>query len=174
MRSGISAAILCAAPVLMALAVSPAQKDTAPAAEPHYDMATNIDVMMVVTDVKDVAEGNPFPAGTPSSLVTPFTHPTSSSRPPAARLARLITLKSGQGRNRSGARWLCQQSWFVPCGNCLPRAFCCPLWARLWDCSWRAVGSRFIAAQLTGNYGTGVALVCGRRSFQSSFQDFNC
>ena len=44
----------------MALAVPSGQKDTAPAAEPRYDTATNIDVMMVVTDVKDVAEGNPL------------------------------------------------------------------------------------------------------------------
>jgi hypothetical protein len=44
----------------MALAVSSGQKDTAPAAEPRYDTATNVNVMMVVTDVKDVAEGSPL------------------------------------------------------------------------------------------------------------------
>jgi hypothetical protein len=60
MRLGISIAFFCAAPLLMALAVSSGQKDTAPAAEPRYDTATNVNVMMVVTDVKDVAEGSPL------------------------------------------------------------------------------------------------------------------
>jgi len=44
----------------MALAAPPGQKDTAPAAEPRYDRASNVNVMVVVTDVKDVAEGSPL------------------------------------------------------------------------------------------------------------------
>jgi hypothetical protein len=44
----------------VALTASPSQKEAAPTAEPRYDTATNIDVMVVVTDVKDVAPGNPL------------------------------------------------------------------------------------------------------------------
>lgn len=56
-----SVLLFCAAPLLLALsASSSSQKDAAPAEEPHYDTATNIDVMVVVTDVKDVAVGNPL------------------------------------------------------------------------------------------------------------------
>ena len=43
--------------MLLALSASSEQKDTA---EPRYDTATNIDVMMVVVDVKDIAAGNPL------------------------------------------------------------------------------------------------------------------
>jgi hypothetical protein len=60
MRIRTSLGFLCLAPLLMALAGPSEQKDTTPAAEPRYDTATNIDVMMVVTDVRDVAEGNPL------------------------------------------------------------------------------------------------------------------
>jgi len=60
MRLGTSVVIFCAAPLLVALTASPSQKEAAPTAEPRYDTATNIDVMVVVTDVKDVAPGNPL------------------------------------------------------------------------------------------------------------------
>lgn len=60
MRFGTSVLIFCAAPLLVALAASSSQKDTAPAAEPRYDASTNIDVMVVVADVKEVAPGNPL------------------------------------------------------------------------------------------------------------------
>jgi len=60
MRFGTLVIFLCAAPLLVALAASSSQKDTAPAAEPRYDASTNIDVMMVVADVKDVPSGNPL------------------------------------------------------------------------------------------------------------------
>ena len=51
--------LLCAAPLLMALAASSNQKDAAPV-EPRYDTATNVDVMVVVVEIKDVAVGNPL------------------------------------------------------------------------------------------------------------------
>ena len=60
MRFGTSVLIFCAAPLLVALAASSSQKDTAPAAEPRYDASTNIDIMVVVADVKEVARGNPL------------------------------------------------------------------------------------------------------------------
>jgi len=60
MRFGTSVLLICAAPLLMALAASSNQKDTTPAIEPKYDTATNIDVMVIVTEVKDVAVGNPL------------------------------------------------------------------------------------------------------------------
>ena len=60
MRFRTSAAFFCVAPLLMALAVPSDQKDAAAAAEPRYDTATNIDVMVVVADVKEVAAGNPL------------------------------------------------------------------------------------------------------------------
>jgi hypothetical protein len=60
MRFRTSAAFFCVAPLLMALAVPFDRKDTAAADEPRYDTATNIDVMMVVSDVKEVADGNPL------------------------------------------------------------------------------------------------------------------
>jgi Flp pilus assembly protein CpaB len=53
-----SALFLCAAPLLLALAAHSSQKDNA--AEPQYDTATNIDVMVVVVDVKDVPVGSPL------------------------------------------------------------------------------------------------------------------
>ena len=59
MRFATSILLLCAAPLLMALAASSNQKDAAPV-EPRYDTATNVDVMVVVVEVKDVAVGNPL------------------------------------------------------------------------------------------------------------------
>jgi hypothetical protein len=56
MRIATSVLFLCGAPLLLALAASSNQKD----AEPKYDAATNIDVMVVVTDVKEVAVGSPL------------------------------------------------------------------------------------------------------------------
>jgi hypothetical protein len=59
MRFRASAAFFSVAPVLMALAATSDQK--APAeTEPQYDTATTIDIMVVVTDVKEVAAGNPL------------------------------------------------------------------------------------------------------------------
>jgi hypothetical protein len=55
MRFGL---FFCAAPLFLALAASSNQKDTAPAAEPRYDASTNVDVMVVVADVKDVPPGS--------------------------------------------------------------------------------------------------------------------
>jgi hypothetical protein len=60
MRFPTSIAFICLAPLLMALAVPSDQKETAAVDEPRYDTATNIDVMMVVGDVKDVPAGNPL------------------------------------------------------------------------------------------------------------------
>jgi len=60
MRFATSVFFIGAAPLLMALAASSNQKDGAPAVEPKYDTATNIDVMVVVTDVKEVAAGSPL------------------------------------------------------------------------------------------------------------------
>jgi len=57
MRFGL---FFCAAPLFLALAASSNQKDTAPAAEPRYDASTNVDVMVVVADVKDVPTGSPL------------------------------------------------------------------------------------------------------------------
>jgi hypothetical protein len=51
--------LLCAAPLLVALAASSNQKDT-PAEEPKYDAGSSIDLMVVITDVKEVAAGNPL------------------------------------------------------------------------------------------------------------------
>lgn len=59
MRLMTSVLFLSAAPLLLALASSSGQKDGAPA-EPHYDTATNVDVMVVIVEVKDVAVGNPL------------------------------------------------------------------------------------------------------------------
>jgi hypothetical protein len=56
MRLGPSVLFFCAAPLLLALAAPSDQKD----AEPRYDTATNIDLMVVVADVKEVAAGNPL------------------------------------------------------------------------------------------------------------------
>ena len=60
MRLLTSILFLCVAPLLVALAASSDQKDAAPAAEPRYDTATNVDLMVVVAEVKDVAVGNPL------------------------------------------------------------------------------------------------------------------
>ena len=57
MRLRTSVLFFCAAPVLLALAASSNQKD---AVEPRYDTSTNIDAMMVVTEVKEVGPGNPL------------------------------------------------------------------------------------------------------------------
>jgi hypothetical protein len=57
MRLATSVLFFGAAPMLLALAISSDQKDTA---EPRYDTATNIDVMVVVADVKEVTPGNPL------------------------------------------------------------------------------------------------------------------
>jgi hypothetical protein len=56
MRLGTSVLFFCAAPLLLALAAPSDQKD----AEPRYDTATNIDLMVVVVDVKEVAAGSPL------------------------------------------------------------------------------------------------------------------
>jgi hypothetical protein len=48
--------LLCAAPLFAVWAGSPEQKD----AEPKYDASSNIDVMVVVADVKDVPVGSPL------------------------------------------------------------------------------------------------------------------
>jgi len=60
MRIKPSLLFICAAPLFLALAASSNQKDTAPAAEPRYDTATNVDFMVVVADVKEVTVGNPL------------------------------------------------------------------------------------------------------------------
>jgi hypothetical protein len=60
MRFATSLLVFCAVPLLLALAPPSNQKDAAPAAEPKYDTTTNIDLMVVVTEVKDVAAGNPL------------------------------------------------------------------------------------------------------------------
>ena len=60
MRFATSVLFLCAAPLFLALAGSSNQKDTAPAAEPKYDAASSVDMMVVVADVKDVPVGNPL------------------------------------------------------------------------------------------------------------------
>ena len=59
MRSRTSVAFLSVALLLMALTPSFAQKEAA-ADEPRYDTASNIDTIMVITDVKDVPEGSPL------------------------------------------------------------------------------------------------------------------
>jgi len=55
-----SVLLFCAAPLLMALAVPPDQKEAAPAAEPRYETGASVDLMVVVADVKEVAQGNPL------------------------------------------------------------------------------------------------------------------
>ena len=55
MRLQTSLLFLFAAPLLLALANSSGQKETA-AAEPRYD-TTNVDAIMVVADVKEITEG---------------------------------------------------------------------------------------------------------------------
>ena len=60
MRFATSLLICCAAPLLVALASPSNQKDAGPAAEPKYDTATNVDFMVVVTEVKDIAIGSPL------------------------------------------------------------------------------------------------------------------
>ena len=60
MRYRTSLAILCVAPLLMALGSPSEQKETAKAEEPRYDTSTNVDMMVVVADVKEVAAGNPL------------------------------------------------------------------------------------------------------------------
>ena len=60
MRLRTSIVFFCLAPLLVALAFSSDQKETAPADEPRYDTTTNVDVMMVVADVKEVAAGSPL------------------------------------------------------------------------------------------------------------------
>jgi hypothetical protein len=60
MRFLTSAVVFCAAPLLLALAAPSDQKETTAAAEPHYDTATTIDVLAIVTEVKDVTAGNPL------------------------------------------------------------------------------------------------------------------
>jgi hypothetical protein len=47
------------APLLVALAAAAGQKTT-PEAEPHYDTATTIDMMFVVTDTKEAPAGTPL------------------------------------------------------------------------------------------------------------------
>jgi len=59
MRFKASVLFLCAAPLLMAPAASSNQKDR-PAEEPRYDTASHIDLMVVVTEVKEVALGSPL------------------------------------------------------------------------------------------------------------------
>lgn len=58
MRLRTSLAILCLAPLLMAQTAPSNQKDAAAPAEPKYDTTSTITDMMVVADVKDIAEGN--------------------------------------------------------------------------------------------------------------------
>jgi hypothetical protein len=60
MRFRTSLALLCAAPVLIALGISSDQKEAAPASEPRYDTGSSVDNMVVVADVKEVAAGNPL------------------------------------------------------------------------------------------------------------------
>jgi len=59
MRFMTSLVLICLAPLLLAQAVSGNQKD-APTAEPKYDTATNVDLLVVVAEVKDVPVGNPM------------------------------------------------------------------------------------------------------------------
>lgn len=59
MRFLTSVSFFAAAPLLLALAAPSTQKETAPA-EPRYDTATNVDIMVVVAEVKDVPVGNPL------------------------------------------------------------------------------------------------------------------
>jgi len=60
MRFRTSAVFFCVAPLLTALAAPSDQKETPAAAEPRYDSATNIDILAIVTDIKEVAAGNPL------------------------------------------------------------------------------------------------------------------
>jgi hypothetical protein len=60
MRFRALAVFFCVAPLLVALAVPSDQKETAAADEPRYDAASTVDVMLVVSDVKQVAAGNPL------------------------------------------------------------------------------------------------------------------
>jgi hypothetical protein len=55
MRLLTSLLLLCAAPALPAPAGFSDQKDTA---EPRYDASANIDVMVVVTDLREIPTGN--------------------------------------------------------------------------------------------------------------------
>ena len=64
MRFRTSVVFFCVAPWLLALAASSDQKDAAVADEPHYDIGTNVDVVVVVTDVKNVDDSNSPMAGT--------------------------------------------------------------------------------------------------------------
>jgi len=59
MRFITSVLFLCAAPLLLALAAPANQKETSQA-EPRYDTATNVDIMVVVAEVKDVPVGSPL------------------------------------------------------------------------------------------------------------------
>jgi len=59
MRFMTSLVFICLAPLLLARAASGNQKDAAPA-EPKYDTATNVDLLVVVVEVKDVPVGNPL------------------------------------------------------------------------------------------------------------------
>src|ERR1035441_8802206 len=60
MRFYTSAILFCVTPLLLALATPSDQKEAAAAAEPHYDTSTTFEAMMVVTDIKEVAAGNPL------------------------------------------------------------------------------------------------------------------
>ena len=60
MRFRTSVVLCCLAVLMTALAVQSAQKDSAPAAEPRYETSSNVDIMVVVADVKDVPAGNPL------------------------------------------------------------------------------------------------------------------
>ena len=57
MRLRTSVALFCLAPLVTALASQSDQKDTAQAAEPRYDTSSSIDMMMVVSEVREVPSG---------------------------------------------------------------------------------------------------------------------
>jgi hypothetical protein len=59
MRFRTSAALCSLAPLLMALAATSDRKVPAET-EPHYDTATTIDMMVIVTEVREVPAGNPL------------------------------------------------------------------------------------------------------------------
>jgi hypothetical protein len=58
MRFLTSVACFCAAPLFLALAVPSEQKDVVAGEEPRYESSSNIDAMMIVSDVKEVPPGS--------------------------------------------------------------------------------------------------------------------
>jgi hypothetical protein len=57
MRFQASAAVLCLAPLFVALAV-PSSQSNAAAEEPRYETSSNVDIIVVISDVKNVPLGS--------------------------------------------------------------------------------------------------------------------